>query len=113
MWSDFVVFCNPKHGGGSECYVSTINGREGNRTFKPGLLFVRSEVRGILPEQDFRNSLFALMYSNIPSVNSLHSIYCFLERPVVQAELNRLSEALGDAFPVVQQSFFSSHREFM
>lgn len=114
MWSDFVVFCNPKHGGGCECYVSTLHGREGNRTFKPNMLLVRSEVRGVLPEQDFRNSLYALMYSNVPSVNSLHSIYCFLERPVVQAELNRLGAALGhEAFPVVEQSFFSSHREFM
>ena len=24
-----------------------------------------------------------MMYADIPSANSLHSIYCFLERPVI------------------------------
>lgn len=118
MWSDFVASSSPNYKeGGSDCYVTLMRKTgEGmsSRTFKPNLLLVRSEVRGALPNQDFRNSLYALMYSNVPSINSLHAIYCFLERPVVQAELNRLGAKLGpEAFPLAHQSFFSSHREFI
>ena len=113
MWSEFVASFSPDYNGGSVCHVTLMNKKK-NRTFKPDLLLVRSEIRGVLPEQDFRDTIFALMYSNVPSVNSLHSIYCFLERPVVQVELNRLAAELGpDVFPLVHQSFFSSHREFM
>lgn len=55
-----------------------------------------------------------LMYANIPSVNSLHSIYCHLERPVVQAELNKIQRTLGsDRFPLIRQQYFASHREMM
>ena len=108
MWSEFVV-SSDFGANGPRCLVSLCPGR---RTFQPDFLLVRSEVRGVTIEQDFRNSLFAFMFANVPSVNSLHSIYCFLERPVVQAELNRLQNELGaEVFPVVQQSYFASHRE--
>jgi hypothetical protein len=54
------------------------------------------------------------MFANVPSVNSLHSIYCMLERPVVQAELNRLQQELGrEQFRLVEQQYFASHREMM
>jgi synapsin len=106
-WDQFVVAAYPEQRG---CYLHLTNGR----TIHPDFLLIRSEVRGVSIEQDFRNSLFGLMYGNVPSANSLHSIYCFLERPVVQAELNRLNRTLGDEiFPVVDQSFFSSHRAMM
>jgi synapsin len=106
-WAQFVVAAYPEQRG---CYLHLTNGR----TIHPDFLLIRSEVRGVSIEQDFRNSLFGLMFANVPSVNSLHSIYCFLERPVVQAELNRLNRTLGDEiFPVVDQSYFSSYRGMM
>jgi synapsin len=108
MWSQFVVTVYPEQQ--TSCYLHLTTGR----TVQPDFLLIRSEVRGVTIEQDYRNSLFGLMYGNVPSVNSLHSIYCFLERPVVQAELNRLQNTLGrDIFPVVEQSFFSSYRSMM
>lgn len=108
MWSEFLV-SSYVDVSGPKCFVTLSPGR---RTFQPDFLLVRSEVRGVTADQDFRNTLFGLMYANVPSVNSLHSVYCFLERPVVQAELNRLQSQLGgDVFPVVEQSYFASHRE--
>jgi hypothetical protein len=113
MWSEFLVAATPTGESGLNCLVH-LCGLAGKRTFVPDFLLVRSEVRGVHTTQDYRNSLYGLMYSNVPSVNSLHSIYCFLERPVVQAELNRLASTLGpEVFPVVRQSFFASHREMM
>lgn len=107
MWNQFVVATYPESQG---CYLHLTNGK----TVRPDFLLIRSEVRGVTIEQDFRNSLFGLIFGNVPSVNSLHSIYCFLERPIVQAELNRLQRTLGsEVFPVVDQSFFSSHRSMM
>lgn len=110
MWSEFLV-SSDVDARGTRCLVTLS---PGGRTFQPDFLLVRSEVRGVTVEQDFRNSLYGLMFANIPSLNSLHSIYCFLERPVVQAELNKIQTILGpDAFPVVEQSFFASHREML
>lgn len=83
-------------------------------TFQPDFVLIRSEVRGVEISQDYRNLLYGMMFANVPTLNSLHSIYCFLERPVVQAELNRLRSELGpEVFPAVWQSYFSSHREMM
>jgi len=80
--------------------------------FKPDFVLVRNEVR--IVGKDFRNQLYGLMYSNIPSVNSLESIYMCCERPIVQAELNRLMSIHGrDKFPVVSQGYFSNFRALM
>lgn len=109
MWSQFVVTIYPEDAS-QTCYLHLQNGQ----TVIPHFLLIRSEVRGVTLEQDYRNSLYGLMYANVPSVNSLHSIYCFLERPVVQGELNRLNKQLGnEIFPVVSQTYFSSHRNLM
>ena len=113
MWSEILVSVTPKGDNDTTCLVH-LKCASGSRTIVPDFLLVRSEARGVTTEQDYRNLLYAFMYSNIPSVNTLNSIYCFLERPVVQAELNKLSLQLGaDAFPVVRQSYFASHREMM
>lgn len=63
---------------------------------------------------DWRKQLYALKYANIPSVNSLESVYACLERPWVFSgssyfhltvvELKRIG------LPVVQQRYFSDWR---
>lgn len=82
MWSEFLVTSSVKNRK-QTCCLHLCNG-EARGGIVPDFLLVRSEVRGVTNEQDFRNSLFGLMFASVPSVNSLHSIYCFLERPVVQ-----------------------------
>lgn len=81
-------------------------------TICPDFVLVRNEVR--TAAADYRNQLFGLMYGNIPSCNSLESVYSFLERPIVHAQLSRINRRLGDdVFPVIPQCFFSTHRTMM
>ena len=48
----------------------------------------------------------------MPCVNSLHSVYCTLERPWVYGELKKIQQRLGkDAFPLIAQSYYPSHRD--
>jgi len=87
---------------------------KGGGTIKPDFVLVRNEARGAVYTEDHRNALFGLMFAGLPAVNSLSSIYQFLERPIVQAELNKLQRLFGtDAFPVIPQSYFASHQAMM
>ena len=53
-------------------------------------------------------------FGNVPSVNSLESVYMMLERPLVHAQLTLINKRLGEeAFPVIPQCFFSTHRDMM
>ena len=86
----------------------------GGGTIRPDFVLVRNEARGATHQEDYRGALFGLMYAGIPAVNSLESIYSFLERPIVQGELHKLQRRLGsEAFPVIAQSYFSSHHAMM
>jgi Synapsin, ATP binding domain/Synapsin, N-terminal domain len=87
------------------------------RTFKPDFLLIRNEVRALTAAHDHRNVLFAFMYGGLGrdrSVNSLQSVYSFLEKPIVHGELLRINARLGqEAFPLIEQNFFAGHREMM
>jgi len=105
-WDDFHVNAEPH-----KCIVH-INPKAGPPTIEPDFVLVRNEVRTV--SKDFRNLLYGLMFSGVQSVNSLSSIYSFCERPIIQAELNRLSRQLGrEVFPVVDQSYFSGFSSMM
>ena len=55
---------------------------------------------------DYRAILLGLNYALLPSVNSLHSIFCATERALLYAELNRLKKEYGEkTFPFID-SFF-------
>ena len=51
------------------------------RSFKPDFVLVRQHVRDA--NEDWRNIILGLKYGGIPSLNSLHSIYNFLDKPWV------------------------------
>ena len=51
------------------------------RSFKPDFVLVRQHVRDA--NIDWRNILLGLKYGGVPSINSLHSIYNFLDKPWV------------------------------
>ena len=93
---------------------------------KPDFVLVRNEVR--IPNRDCRNFLYGLMYSGVPSVNSLSSIYLSCERPIVHAELVKLKRELDVKrskvpasgivsddydFPLIEQVYFSSETGMM
>ncbi|KAJ4462946.1 putative synapsin IIb [Paratrimastix pyriformis] len=82
------------------------------RTINPDFLFVRSVTRA-LEGQDSRNILYAFMFSGLPSVNSLESIYCCLERPIVYGELLKSHKKLGDRFPLIPQTLYPNFRSMI
>lgn len=104
---ELVVERRGGRSGGSTILGSTV-------TFRVDFVLVRNQVVGALPEQDFRTQLFALMHANVPSVNSLPSIYQFIERVVPFAELQRIRSEVGASdFPVIEQTYYPSHKEMI
>jgi hypothetical protein len=99
------------------CYVSCAPFRESLNevkrpqtiTFKPDFVIVRNQPRGPTPVQDRRNTLYGLMVANIPSVNSLQSIYLNLERPCMYAQMRTIQDRVGrEKFPLVPLNFYSN-----
>eukprot|EP00494_Astrolonche_serrata_P033938 UN34207 len=79
---------------------------------QPDFVLIRNEVRTCAA--DHRNKLIGMMYNDIPSLNTLKSVYMFCDRPVIMAELNRLQRIHGkDKFPVINQEYYSNHQSMM
>lgn len=82
-----------------------------SRTIKPDFLVIRNLVVGV-NGHDYRNLLYGFMHANIPCVNSLESIYAFLERPVVYGALKKIQQKLGkENFPLIEQTFYPKYSE--
>jgi synapsin len=76
--------------------------------FTPDMVLVRNQPRGPSPESDRRANLYGLIAANVPAVNSLHSILCQLERPVMFGALKAIEMRLGhDKFPLISQTYYS------
>lgn len=52
-----------------------------SRSFKPDFLLIRQSVNDAC--EDWKNILLGFQYGGIPSINSLHSLYNFQDRPWV------------------------------
>jgi hypothetical protein len=57
------------------------------RSFRPDLILLRQSVRGLGLKEDWRSLLFGMKYGNIPSINSLESVFNFLEKPWVVSNI--------------------------
>jgi hypothetical protein len=83
------------------------------RNFSPDFVLMRSESKGYWG-QDSTNKLQALMHSGVPSVNSIFSVYCFLQKPVIWAALREIQAKLGATeFPLVSQTLYPSFKEMV
>ncbi|MDH5647388.1 MAG: hypothetical protein OEZ01_15365, partial [Candidatus Heimdallarchaeota archaeon] len=75
----------------------------------------QSEYRKFVPDMVLikkisRNILFGFMYSNIPAINSLESLYMNLERAIVFGGLIEINKRLGnDEFPLIDQYYYQDH----
>ncbi|XP_028400080.1 synapsin-2-like [Dendronephthya gigantea] len=91
--------------------------REGTvvvRSFRPDLILLRQSVRGLGSKEDWRSLLFGMKYGNIPSINSLESVFNFLEKPWVFAHLLQIQRKLGnDIFPLIPQAYYPNHKEML
>jgi len=81
------------------------------RTCTPDFLLVRNFVIGI-HGQSWLNTLLALRMGNLPSVNSLDSIFFSTQRALSIAELLKIQTKLGkDVFPLVPIKYFPNSKE--
>jgi len=80
-------------------------------TCMPDFVLIRNEVYTC--DEDHRAKLYGLIYSGIPSINNLQSIYNLCERPIIFAELIKIQKKYGDGFPLIAQEYFAQHRGMM
>ena len=98
--------------GPKDCQVLAGLVHKNNRTvqFQPHFILIRNEV--YTASQDFRHVLYAFIHAGIPSVNSLESVYSFLERPVIHGALTKIKSKLGkEKFPLIEQTYYASSAE--
>ncbi|XP_055524862.1 synapsin [Wyeomyia smithii] len=82
------------------------------KSFRPDFILVRQAPRD--GTKDYRSTLLGLKYGGVPSINSLHSLYQFQEKPWVFAHLLQLQRRLGrDGFPLVEQTFFPNPQDML
>ncbi|CAM4690946.1 unnamed protein product [Lepidochelys olivacea] len=90
------------------------NGVKVVRTVHPDFVLVRQHAYSMAPGGDHRGLVIGLQYAGVPSVNSLHSIYNFCDKPWVFAQLVRLRRKLGaEEFPLIEQTFYPNYREML
>jgi len=92
-----------------------ISYKSGNRTvnlLKPDFLLIRQDPRDA--GEDFKSVLLGFQYGQVPSINSLQSIYNFQDKPWVYAHLLGLQKKLGkENFPLIEQCFYQNHKDIV
>ncbi|KAI1897195.1 hypothetical protein AGOR_G00080710 [Albula goreensis] len=90
------------------------NGNKITKCFRPDFVLVRQHAFSMAKNGDFRNIVIGLQYAGLPSVNSLHSVYNFCDKPWVFAQMSRLFKQLGPKdFPLIEQIYYPNHREMI
>lgn len=90
----------------------TRNGTKVVRSFKPDFVLVRQHVRDA--NENWKNIILGLHYGGVPGINSLQSVYNFLDKPWVFAHLIQIQKRLGkDKFPLIEQSYYPNHKEML
>ncbi|XP_031426747.1 synapsin-1 isoform X1 [Clupea harengus] len=90
------------------------NGNKINKCFKPDFVLIRKHGFSMAKNGDHRNIVIGLQYAGVPSVNSLHSVYNFCDKPWVFAQMTRLFKQLGpEEFPLIEQVYYPNHKEMI
>uniref|UniRef100_A0A3Q4GLM5 Synapsin-1 n=1 Tax=Neolamprologus brichardi TaxID=32507 RepID=A0A3Q4GLM5_NEOBR len=83
-------------------------------SFKPDFVLMRQHAFSMDKNGDHRNIVIGLQYAGLPSVNSLHSVYNFCDKPWVFAQMSRLHKQLGsEEFPLIEQVYYPNHKEMI
>ncbi|CAH1266194.1 synapsin-3-like isoform X5 [Branchiostoma lanceolatum] len=84
------------------------------RSFRPDFVLVRQHCRGLDANQDYRSVILGLRWGAIPSVNTLLSIYNFMEKPWVYAHLLQIRKRIGkEKFPLIDRAYYPNHKEML
>ncbi|MBN3306615.1 SYN2 protein, partial [Amia calva] len=90
------------------------NGTKVTKSFRPDFVLVRQHAFSMAKNGDFRNIVIGLQYAGLPSVNTLHSVYNFCDKPWVFAHMSRLFKKLGpEEFPLIEQIYYPNYREMI
>ncbi|XP_051864941.1 synapsin-1-like [Pristis pectinata] len=90
------------------------NGVRVTRSFTPEFVLVRQHAYSMAKGGDFRNIAIGLQYAGVPSVNSIHSVYNFCDKPWVFGQLVKIFKQLGpEEFPLIDQVFYPNHKEML
>ncbi|XP_065323936.1 synapsin-3-like [Gordionus sp. m RMFG-2023] len=82
------------------------------RSFKPDFILIRQYVKDV--RDDWKNILLGFMYGNVPTLNSLESIYNFHDKPKIFSELIQIQQKLGkEQFPLIEQAYYPNYKEMM
>ncbi|KAL9655582.1 hypothetical protein ABK040_002247 [Willaertia magna] len=86
---------------------SELKSQRQDRTIQPDFLLIRNFPNS-LHGDSYRNLLLGFMHANIPSVNSLDSIFMCSEKPLVYGKLKNLQKKLGgfENFPLIPQIYY-------
>uniref|UniRef100_A0A3Q1JBS6 Synapsin-1 n=1 Tax=Anabas testudineus TaxID=64144 RepID=A0A3Q1JBS6_ANATE len=77
-------------------------------------VLIRQHAFSMDKNGDHRNMVIGLQYAGLPSVNSLHSVYNFCDKPWVFAQMSRLHKQLGpEQFPLIEQVYYPNHKEMI
>jgi len=111
QFSDLAITANTEEGI-SVGLVTLKNGQRSVNLLKPDFLLIRQDPRDA--GEDFKSALLGFQYGQVPSINSLESVYNFQDKPWVYAHLLALQKKLGkENFPLMEQSFFQNHKDIV
>lgn len=89
-------------------------GHKVNKTIKPDFVLIRQHAFSMDKNGDHRDIVIGLQYAGLPSVNSIHSVYNFCDKPWVFAQMTKLHKQLGpEEFPLIEQVYYPNHREMI
>jgi len=90
------------------------NGKKVIKSFTPDFLLVRQTAKSMGEQKNYTNLLIGFKHGGIPSVNSLHSQYNFLDKPWTFSQLIRIQKKLGkDKFPLISQTFYPFAKQML
>lgn len=72
------------------------------RSLKPDFVLIRQHAFSMARNGDYRSLVIGLQYAGIPSVNSLHSVYNFCDKPWVVSD-RRVLLAEGTAHTCMRE----------
>ncbi|XP_072290124.1 synapsin-1 isoform X2 [Eucyclogobius newberryi] len=85
-----------------------------NKTIKPDFVLIRQHAFSMDKNGDHRNIVIGLQYAGLPSVNSVHSVYNFCDKPWIFAQMVKLHKQLGpEEFPLIEQVYYPNHKEMI
>jgi len=111
LWDEITVTCFGAQSLVVELSASSYpihDKQKEKRIFHPDILLIRSACFGVYG-QNWKNALIGFYSANIPSVNTMESLYLCQEKPILHSYLRKVQKKLGkENFPLIPSTYYSS-----